>query len=182
MLKVRRIGPLVHALVVGMAAPCALGATAAMVAGCADENAPETHVKRLSDPVARTRAVDRLIQMYNDKMTVDKRDRNGEHVKAVVDAIVPPLADLALKGDLDQKTQGELLSMLADTRDPRAVPALVKALDGYKPDDKRPDDFDLKMNDVVRNLGEMKAPEASDALLKLFQNMHFSWPKAQEKT
>jgi hypothetical protein len=182
MLKVRRIGPLVRALLLGAVAPGTVALAATTVAGCADENAPETHVKRLGDAVQRTRSVERLIQMYNDKMTTDKRDRNGEHVKPLLETIVQPLADLAAKGDLDQKTQGNLLSMLADTRDKRAIPALVKALDGYKPDDKRPDEFDSKMNDVVRNLGEMKAAEASDALLKLFQNMHFSWAKAQDKT
>ncbi len=182
MFKVRRIGPLVRALLLGAVAPGTVALAATTVAGCADENAPETHVKRLGDPVLRTRAVERLIQMYNDKMTTDKRDRNGEHVKPLLDAIVQPLADVAEKGDLDQKTQGNLLAMLADTRDKRALNALVKALDGYKPDDKRPDEFDSKMNDVVRNLGEMKAAEASDALLKLFQNMHFSWAKAQDKT
>jgi hypothetical protein len=115
-------------------------------------------------------------------MTCDKQDRSGPAVKPLLDVIVQPLGDLAETADLDQKTQGKLLAMLADTRDPRAVKALVKAVDSYKMDDKRPEDFDTNMNDVVRNLGEMKATEASEALLKLFQATHFSWPKAQNKT
>ncbi len=182
MFKVARIGTLVHALGIGALAASGTIAAATMVAGCADENAPETHVGRLNDPIKRTASVERLIQMYNDKMTTDKQDRNGPEVKPLLDKIVQPLADLAEKGDLDQKTQGTLLAMLADTRDPRAMKALVKALDTYKPDDKRPDDFDANINDVVRNLGEMKAADASDVLLKLFTELHASWPKAQNKT
>ena len=185
MFKVGRIGTLVHALCFGALAPAGTVAAATMVAGCADEAAPETHVARLADPIKRTAAVERLIQMYNDKMTTDKQDRNGEAVKPLLDKIVQPLADLAEKGDLDQKTQGTLLSMLADTRDKRALKALVKALDAYKSDDKRPDEIDANINDVVRNIGELPpadAMQASDALLKLFTDLHASWPKAQNKT
>jgi hypothetical protein len=183
MLKVRRIGTLVRALMMGTVMTTGVVATGSVLIGCeGDDKAPETHVKRLSDPIKRTAAVERLIQMYNDKMTNDKQDRNGPAVKPLLDVIVQPLADLAEKADLDQKTQGKLLAMLADTRDPRVVKALVKAVDSYKMDDKRPEEFDTNMNDVVRNLGEMKATEASDALLKLFQSTRYSWPKAQNKT
>jgi hypothetical protein len=191
---VGRIGALVHALGIGgtlwaLAPGCAI-AVAPMVAGCADEQAAETHIKRLKDPIKRTAAVERLIAKYNDALTSAKADvpdgdpdklRAHKNVKDLLDKIVPPLAELAEKADLDQKSQGNLLAMLADTRDPRVVPALVKALDAYKPDDKRPDEYDIKINEVVRNLGEMKEPKAAEALLKLFQNMHFSWPKAKEK-
>ncbi|MBM4357461.1 MAG: hypothetical protein FJ096_05050 [Deltaproteobacteria bacterium] len=183
MLKVRRIGTLVRALLMGTVMTTGVIATGSVLVGCeGDDREPETHVKRLSDPIKRTAAVERLTQMYNDKMTSDKQDRSGPAVKPLLDVIVQPLADLAEKADLDQKTQGKLLAMLADTRDPRAMKALVKAVDSYKMDDKRPEDFDTNMNDVVRNLGEVKATEASEALLKLFQSTHFSWPKAQNKT
>jgi hypothetical protein len=181
MVKVLRLGTVVRALMMGVVTTSGVLATGAVVVGCADEQAADTHVKRLTDPIKRTASVERLIQMYNDKMTVDKQDRNGPTVKPLLDTIVPPLADLAEKADLAQKTQGQLLAMLADTRDPRAVKALVKAIESYKMDDKRPDDFDTNMNDVVRNIGEMKSPETSGALLKLFSSMHYSWPKAQNK-
>lgn len=182
MVKVLRIGSVVRALMMGIVSASAVVVTGSVMLGCADEQAAETHVKRLTDPVKRTASVERLIQMYNDKMTLDRQDRNGEHVKPLFGAILGPLSELAEKGDLDQKTQGKLLAMLADTRDPRVVKALVKALDSYKMDDKRPDDFDTNMNDVVRNIGEMKTLEAGEAILKLFSSMHYSWPKAQNKT
>lgn len=181
-MKARRIGTLVRALMMGTIATTGALATATVLVGCADEQAPETHVARLADDAKRTAAVERLIQMYNDKMTTDQQDREGPTVKPLLDVIVQPMADLAEKADLDTRTQGKLLAMLADTRDKRAMKALVKAVDSYKMDDKRPEEFDTQMNDVVRNLGEMKAMEASDALFKLFQSTHFSWPKAQNKT
>jgi len=182
MVKVLRIGTIVRALMTGIVTTSAVLATGSVVVGCADEQAASTHVKRLSDPIKRTSSVERLIQMFNDKMNADKQDRNGANVKPLLDVILPPLAELSEKGDLDQKTQGQLLQMLADTRDPRAMNALVKAVDSYKMDDKRPEEFDANMNTVVRSLGEMKATAASAALLKLFSSMHYSWPKAQNKT
>lgn len=192
MLKVRRIGTLVQALLMGTVMSTGVVATGAVIMGCeGDDRAPETHVKRLTDPVKRTAAVERLIQMYNDKVTAQRTlDREAEANKAkaddvlrpVLDVIVQPLADLAEKADLDQKTQGQLLAMLADTRDKRAIPALVKAIDSYKMDDKRPEEFDTNIGNVVRNLGEMKATEAGDALFKVFQATRYSWPKAQNKT
>ncbi len=181
-LKLRRVGPVVYALMTGTATLSGTAFVATTLAGCADERKAETHVERLSDPIKRTAAVERLLQMYDDKVTADMRDEAKPNVKELLEVIAAPLAALAEKGDLDSKTQGRLLAKLATMRDPRAVPALVKALGDYKMDDKRPDDFDGDMAEVVRNLGEMKSKEASDALLKLFIDMRASWPKAQNKT
>ncbi|HZO15841.1 MAG TPA: hypothetical protein VFB62_21355 [Polyangiaceae bacterium] len=155
---------------------------AGSLGGCGgDENDPMTHVDRLQDPMKRTAAVRRLIQFYEDAMTKDNKNREGENVKPLLDKIVEPLAKVAQSGELDERTQGDLLSFLSDTRDVRSVPALSKAIEEYRMDDKRAEKYDADMNDVVRNVGIMKAKEAGPAVLKLYQNMHASWPKAQNK-
>jgi hypothetical protein len=177
----RRIRPLLGALWVGTVVTAGTVATTSVLVACDNEQAPETHVKRLSDPIKRAQAVTRLVQFYEDAMTNDKKNREGPHVKPLLDVIVPPLTELAVKGELDEKTQGELVAMLSDTRDKRAVPALVKAIDDYRPDDKRGEKFDADIANVVLNLGETKEMAASDALLKLFTSLRASWPKAQHK-
>ncbi|MBI4704231.1 MAG: hypothetical protein HY744_24235 [Deltaproteobacteria bacterium] len=145
------------------------GAVAAgSVAGCADEQAPETHVDRLKDPIKRTAAVTRLIQFYEDAMTKDKKNREGPNVKPLLDKIVPPLVEAALAGDLDRRSQGKLYRFLADSRDVRAAPAIAKALTEYRIDDKRLEPYDNDIQEVVRAVGRMKLKEASKPLLELF--------------
>jgi hypothetical protein len=188
--KPSRLAALLGAL--AAAAPFAGGAAVAMTSSvlltaCGDENDPSTHVDRLADPVKRPAAVRRLIQFYEDAMTKDKKDRNGPNVKPLLDKIVPPLADLAQKGELDQRLQGDVLGFLADTRDERAFAALTKAVTDYKPDDRSPEEFDDDMVDIVLALREMaradaKMPkELSQALFDLFTRLKASTPKAQNR-
>ncbi len=179
--KARRIAPLLRSLLLGTVTLSAAVISTGTLIACEDESVPETYVSRLDDKLQRNAAVKRLIQFYEDAMTKDKKNREGEHVKKLLDVIVEPLSKVAESAELDDATQGELLRFLADTRDKRAVAALVKALDAYRIDDKRAESIDAHMGDVVRGLGEMKAKEAAPALLKLFKNMHASWPKAQNK-
>jgi HEAT repeat protein len=161
--------------------------SAGALSGCeGDEQEPTTHVERLDDPMTRPAAVKRLIQFYEDAMTKDDKNREGPNVKPLLEKIVPPLTELAVKGELDQRSQGDLLAFLADSRDERALPALIKALKDYRMDDKRAEKYDSQMAEVVRNLGEMvKAgkikgnKEVNDSLFDLFTKMHASYPKAQ---
>ncbi|MCA9625124.1 MAG: HEAT repeat domain-containing protein, partial [Myxococcales bacterium] len=164
-------------------------AAAGTVAGCTDEQDPQTHVDRLSDPIKRTPAVKRLLQFYEDAMTRDDKNREGPAVKPLLDTVVPPLVELANSGELDSATQGDVLAFLADTRDVRALPALTKALENYKPDDKRAEEYDTKIGDVVRNLGEMQReeklkdqPDVKKALFAIFRNLEAATPKAQNRS
>ena len=78
---VRRIAPLIHSLLFGAAAIGGLSAVSVAAIGCADENDPATHVKRLDDPGTRPAAANRLVQFFEDAMTRDQKDRNGATVK-----------------------------------------------------------------------------------------------------
>jgi len=195
MRKMRRITPLFRACLAGAlamapasASVVAVGASATLLTGCEDEQEPQTWVNRLEDPKRRDAAVKRLLQFYEDAMTNDKKDRSGPNVKPLLELIVPPLTDLAKKGELSTKAQGDLLAFLADTRDPQVVPALVKAINDYRMDDKRPEKYDSQMADVVRNIGEMIKSGAisgnadvNKAIFGLFQRTHHSYQKARNQ-
>ncbi len=189
---IRRISPALHRALSALALGSVLtigGATAVTtLTGCEDPNDPATHVEKLSDPLRRGPALKRIKQFYLDAMANDKNDRNGENVKRVRDAIVEPLGKLILDGTVDTQLseKGEVLGILADSRDERAIPALVKALDDYKPDDKRPEEYDTKIGEVVLHLGEMvkggvKSDEVNKALLGVFKRLQASTLKAQHR-
>lgn len=191
---IRRISPALdralRALALGAIIAVGGATVVTTLTGCEDENDPATHVEKLSDPIRRGPALKRLKQFYLDAMANDKNDRNGENVKRVRDAIVEPLAKMIVDGALDTQLtdKGEVLGILADSRDERAIPALVKALNDYKPDDKRPEDYDTKIGEVVLHLGEMvKSGAAKDnkevngALFGLFKRVEAHTLKAQHR-
>lgn len=164
----RRIAPLLSSLLLGAAG------AAVMLTGCADENDPATHVKKLEDPTTRVAAVSRLIQFYEDKMTQDKGDRNGALVKPLLDLIVEPLTQRCVAADLDERTNAKLIKFLSDTRDPKAEPCFIKTLKDYKPDSTEED-----VRSVCRAVGAMKLKTAAGPLMEVFSKIHASKPKAQ---
>src|SRR5688572_15675081 len=128
MLTARRIAPLLRSLLLGAVASSVVVTTGAAVIGCADENDPQTWVKYLEDPGKKPAAVKRLIQFFDDAMTKDKDNREGEHVKPLLDVIIPPLTEQCVNGDLDDRTRSQLVKLLSDSRDKRAEPCFVKTL------------------------------------------------------
>lgn len=174
----RRIAPLLGSLFLG--APAALMSLSVIVAGgavmgCADENDPETHVKKLSDPATSPQAVTRLIQFFEDAMTRDNKDRNGPTVKPLLDKIVEPMTQICVNGDLDERTRSKLIKFLSDARDPRAEACLVKVLKDYKPESTEED-----VRWAVRAVGAMKLKSAAAPLIEVFTKMKASKPKASQ--
>jgi HEAT repeat protein len=169
----RRIAPLLGSLLLGATCTAGVVLTTGSIMGCADENAPETHVKKLSDPATRPGAVTRLIQFFEDAMTRDNKDRNGPTVKPLLDQIVEPMTQICVSGDLDERTQSKLVKFLSDARDPRGEPCLVKVLKDYKPDSTEED-----VRWAVRAVGAMKLKSAAAPLIDVFKKMKASKPKA----
>lgn len=159
----RRITPLIRTLLVGSLCVAGAAASGASVIGCADENAPETHVKRLDDPATRPAAVTRLIQFFEDAMTRDNKDRSGPTVKPLLDKIVEPMTKVCVAGDLDERTNSKLVKFLSDARDERGAPCLVKALKDFKPEATEED-----VRWAARAVGPMKLKDASGPLLDVF--------------
>jgi HEAT repeat protein len=143
--------------------------------GCADENDPETHVKKLNDPATQPGAVTRLIQFFEDAMTRDNKDREGKTVKPLLDKIVAPMSEICVNGDLDERTRSKLVKFLSDARDPRGEPCLVKVLKDYKPEGTEED-----VRWAVRAVGAMKLKSAAGPLIEVFTKMKASKPKASQ--
>jgi HEAT repeat protein len=187
--------PVLRALALGAAVTVSGATMLTTLTGCEDERDPATHVKKLDDPVKRHDAIETLKRAYLDAMATDKTEsgepnRDGPKVKALRDKIIEPLAKLIIDGALDTQVSDkvDVLGILADSRDERALPALVKVLNDYKPDDKRPEDYDTKIGEVVLNLGEMVKEgklkgnaEVNAALFGLFKRLEFHMTKAQHR-
>ncbi|MFX6803731.1 hypothetical protein ABTH20_19950, partial [Acinetobacter baumannii] len=84
--------------------------------GCADENDPQTWVKRLDDPAQRPASLKRLTQFFEDGMTKANKNRDDAAIKELLDKIVEPMTRSYVAGGLDEKTRKELAKFLADTR------------------------------------------------------------------
>jgi HEAT repeat protein len=178
MFRTRLIAPLLRSLLLGVAVPFPLGMAAVTAAsvtmvGCADENAPETHIKRLEDPRLAPAAVKRLIQFFEDAMTRDKQNREGPTVQPLLGQIVEPLAKMCVDGNLNERTKSQLIKFLSDARDPRAEPCFVHVLTDYKPDTTEED-----VRWVARAVAAMKMEAASQPLLNVFKTIKVSRPKA----
>ncbi len=83
-------------------------AFALLLVACANENDPQTWIKRLDDPNKRAAAVQKLEGMHDD-------------------AALEPLTRTYASGGLDRATSAGLLAYLAATHDARTAPALTKA-------------------------------------------------------
>lgn len=141
--------------------------------GCADENAPATHVKKLSDPIERPAAIKRLNQFFEDTMIRAEQDRSRPEVKTLLDTIVPPLTTLCTETELDDKSRGNVVKLLAGLRDERAEPCYTKVLKEYKPEST---DEDVRW--VARAVSALKLKGTSAALIDAFTKLKPSGAKA----
>jgi HEAT repeat protein len=137
-----------------------------------DENDPLTHVEKLQDPRISAKAVSRLIQFFEDAMTRDNKDPQGPNVKPVLDKIVEPLSLHCVAGDLDEKTQSKVVRLLADARDARGAPCLIKTLKDYKPENTEED-----ARVAARGVAAMKSKDAAGPLFDVFSKLSPSKPK-----
>ncbi len=146
---------------------------------CADENAPETWVKRLDDPAQRATAIQRLSGMFEKAMTDANKNRTDPKVKELLDKIVEPLTKQYTGTSLDEKTRKELIKFIADTRDPRAMPAFSKAFNEFEPG-KNDDDVRYSAQAMTGLAKEGKATDqtAIDALWNCFAKFQPSKAKS----
>ena len=176
--SLRRITPLLHSLLFGaVTASGAMLATSSLV-GCADENEPSTHVKKLSDAATRPQAVARLIQFFDDAMSRDKGDRKGPTVTPLLETIIGPLNETCLTGDLDERTNAKLVKFISDARDPRGGDCLIKALKDFKPERK---ETETSVRWAARAIGPMKLKTASAPLIDVFIKLRVSKLKQENE-
>lgn len=161
---------LIRSLMLGAAVVSTTVVASTVLVGCKDDTQPEYWVEKLEDPKWRPRAVKRLTQFLDDALTRAENNHDDPHVKELEDKLVAPLTQVYVEsyGDLDTKSRVTLIKLLADFRDPRAIPALKKAFEEFA---KRPretkDEQDIKW--TIRAYGDMKAKELAPAVLAAFE-------------
>ncbi|MEY4576311.1 MAG: hypothetical protein RL701_1014 [Pseudomonadota bacterium] len=106
---------------------CVLGA--GLPACHPDDNDPKGQAGDLSDPVRRTHALERLQSIFGTRLSEAKGDRNSPGVKEFNDATVETLTKTYLEHPEDLGNGETSLRLMSEMRDPRALPALIKALD-----------------------------------------------------
>jgi HEAT repeat protein len=173
----RTMIPMLRALLVGSAAVTAVAASSVAVLSCADENDPETWVKKLGDPITKPGAVKRLIQFYEDRMTRANKDRSNPEVKGLVDKIIGPLTDAYVKGQLDEKTRIELIKLLADMRDARAKAAWIKGLSGFAQNAGASED-DVRW--IAPAVGALKLEDCAEAMGQAFVKLEAGTQKGSQ--
>ena len=174
--KARLVGQVLRSLLLGSAAITVVASTSVVMVGCADENQPETWVKRLDDPVKRPAAVKRLAQFFNDAMTRANKDRENPRVKEILDKTVEPLTKVYVEGNLDDRTRIELIQHLADMRDPRAKAALFKACTDFAQGKGATED-DVRW--AAPAIAALKLEDGAQPLADAFLKLQAGTPKGQ---
>lgn len=111
--------------------PCALvlGVVLAL-SGChASPDDPAGQAGELSDPVRREYALGNLTRLYGKVLTEHKSDRSAEPVKKFADVTIDHLVKTYVEHPEDTRNGEIIMSLLFEMRDPRSLPALLKALE-----------------------------------------------------
>jgi HEAT repeat protein len=106
---------------------CALGVG---LVGChPNDNDPKGQAGDLDDPVRREYALGRLQSIYSTRLSAAKGDRSQAPVKEFADLTWEPLTKAYLEHPEDTQNGLRILSLMNEMRDPRVLPALIKAME-----------------------------------------------------
>lgn len=101
-----------------------------LLAAChADANDPKGQAEELDDPVRREHAIGQLTVIYGERLQAAKGDRANAGLKAFGDVAHGQLVKTYLEHPEDTQNGYRILSLMAEMRDPRTLPALLKALE-----------------------------------------------------
>lgn len=155
-----------------LALTLALGAP--MLSGCDDENDPKTWVNKLTDDAKRTSAISRLRQLFDSTMATTTPPQNARdpRVRSFLDTALPPIVT-AFTAHADETIfRREAIDILAQSKDIRALPALVAALQ-YRAGNGDSERVALRAAQAIKDLaGEIPEGEKSrvaQALLSVLE-------------
>ncbi len=107
----------------------ALGISLGVTACHANPDDPAGQAGELADPVRREFALGNLTRLYGKALSDNKSDRNAPAVKQFTDVTVDKLVKTYVEHPEDTRGGEIILSLLFEMRDPRSLPALLKALE-----------------------------------------------------
>ncbi|MBN1654199.1 MAG: hypothetical protein JXA30_10515 [Deltaproteobacteria bacterium] len=100
------------------------------LAGChASPDDAAGQAKELEDSVRREYAVTNLQSIFNNLLVAVKGDRSSPQYKKYVDSVIGQLVKVYSEHPEDTQNGMKILNLLKEIRDPRSLPALIKALD-----------------------------------------------------
>ena len=107
-----------------------LAASSATLVGCEDENDPKTWVDKLANDARRPGATSRLRRLFESTMATTSPPNNPRDpaVRHFLDVALPALVTSFNAHTDDTVSRREAIEILAQSQDPRAIPALTAAL------------------------------------------------------
>jgi len=100
------------------------------IVGChADPDDAAGQAGELSDPVRREYALGNLTRIYGKTLSDAKSDRAAATVKAFADATIDPIVKTYVEHPEDTQNGALIMGLLFEMREPRSLPALMKALE-----------------------------------------------------
>jgi HEAT repeat protein len=98
--------------------------------GChADDNDPKGQAQELDDAIRREHAIGRLSTIMSERLVAAKGDRSAPAITEFNDVAHAQLVKTYLEHPEDNQNGLRILQLMAEMRDPRTVPALLKALE-----------------------------------------------------
>jgi HEAT repeat protein len=113
----------------GLLAVVLVGLCVGLYACHADDNDPKGQAGELDDPVRREHAIGRLFSIFSERLVAAKGDRSQSSIKQFNDDTNALLVKAYLDHPEDSQNGLKILQLMAEMRDSRTIPALVKALE-----------------------------------------------------
>jgi HEAT repeat protein len=106
-----------------------LFAALALGACHADDNDAKGQADELADPVRREHAIGRLFAILSELLAANKGDRKAAPIKEFNDQTNAQLTKTYIEHPEDTQNGLKMLQLMAEMRDPRTIPALLKGLE-----------------------------------------------------
>lgn len=147
-----------------LAAALCLGA--ASLTGCENENDPATWVGKLSNTSKRGAAMRRLRQMWESKLATTTPPNNLQDpgVRAFLDAAITPVGESFVDHREEIGVRKEAIEILANSNDPRAIPALLSALE-FSPGNTESETIALRAGRALKEMHPANNPQVAQRLL-----------------
>ena len=147
-----------------LVATLSLGSAA--LVGCENENEPATWVNKLSETAKRPAAMLRLRQMWESRLSTAHPSNNLQDpgVQAFIAAAVPQVSQAFVDHRDEIGVRKEAIEILASCNDPRAIPALLSALE-YTPGNTESERIAQRAAQALRDLHPANNPQVVARLL-----------------
>ena len=147
-----------------LAAALCLGT--ATLAGCENENDPATWVGKLSATNKRPAAMRRLRQMWESKLATTTPPNNvrDASVQAFLNTVLPAVNEAFVDHRDEIAVRKEAIEILAGSGDPRAIPALLNALE-FSPGNSESERIALRAAQALKELHPTSNPQVVQRLL-----------------